>query len=522
LSGLLRGDKHTYREGLNAADESWDEQLGIFRKPQTMSDWFQVYQNDINKRVGKSQAFSIRARFLKGLAGSYGSMRPEDQATNLKALKGQVSDSAIEQLRGGDTSGILSEAENYKNQARVEHDKMLILQARKTQDLNDERPTASAERQKEIDSEIQEIQGKTLEEQSKYNDELESGRDALLDMVRALEAQKELTKEVASAFKGIGLDEYSQKLIALQYQVSLNDAMMNNAKDPEIKDRLEKESDLLRAQLDVAKNPLSQQLDLVNRNAGIATKIAGGEVESQGVGLSEGEKLLDRRRYISQEMVKLSNLQKDSANDLLRYEVLLSGSRETQLSISQRILEVDKERKQTAIDTQREFQKTLIGAGPGELLRKLAEAQLAGKNGSRIRTAGQIFSLTGESQRDVYGLMGGERMAGLNAEARALRGHGENVTGTQQTSDRINTRVAEVAAEYAKRIFPNGNAVFVQASKALNNTSSAADRLTASFDKLRIKVESVSFGGAAPATTTRAPSATPVPQAADDYTPTAF
>jgi len=516
----LKGGRHTYDEGLNAADESWDEQLGISRKPQTMADWFQVFQDDINKRSGKSQAFSIRSRFLKELAGNYGSMRPEDRESNLKALKGQVSDDAVAKLRAGDTSGISTAADDYQKQSRLEHDKVTILQTRKMQDLKDERPAANAERQKEIDSEILEIEGKTLDEQRKYNDELESGRDSILDMVRAMEAQKELTKEIASVFKGIGLSEYSQKLIELRYQLSLNEALMNQAKDPEIRDSLEKESDRLRAQLDVAKSPLAKSIDTVNRNASIATQFAGDEVESQGIGLSQGEKLLDRRKFIQQELAKYTDMSKMSTNDLLRANVLLTAQKATELSVSQRILENEKERKQTMIETQREFQKSLIGAGPGELLRKLAEAQLAGKSGSRIRTAGQFFSLTGESQRDVYSLMGGEQMASLNAEARALRGRGSSVAGLQRDANATDTRIGKYGSEYGRRIIGDNGVpatVYHQAAQAITLATGAANALAAAFDRLRLKViqsgANASTGAAAAANS--APSATPVSQASN-------
>src|SRR6185437_1043518 len=64
----------------------------------------------------------------------------------------------------------------------------------------------------------------------------------------------------------------------------------------------------------------------------------------------------------------------------------------------------------------------------------------------------------------------------------------------------------------------NGNvvapAVVQQATKSLTNAASAADRLAASFDQLKAKVEAVGFRAPSRTATRPAPSASPVPQQA--------
>src|SRR5205823_12563057 len=119
------------------------------------------------------------------------------------------------------------------------------------------------------------------------------------------------------------------------------------------------------------------------------------------------------------ELARIGDMSKANNNDLVRASVLVNQLKTAELSLSKRLLENESERKQTMLETRREFERTLIGAGPGEILRKLATSRLSGPNGSRL-TAGSFFALSSEARQDAYSLLGGERMAHLNTERRAL------------------------------------------------------------------------------------------------------
>lgn len=97
------------------------------------------------------------------------------------------------------------------------------------------------------------------------------------------------------------------------------------------------------------------------------------------VGENEGEKLLNRKKYLEREIANAGgNPGMMDAGRLLEMRHQLA---KTELDITQRRKQVEQEINQLVIDRNKEFLKSLLGAGPNELIRKLAAAKMGARAG---------------------------------------------------------------------------------------------------------------------------------------------
>ena len=137
----------------------------------------------------------------------------------------------------------------------------------------------------------------------------------------------------------------------------------------------------------------------------------------------------------------------------------------------------------------------------------MATTKLAGKSGARL-TAGSFFAMSGDMRSDAYTLMGGDRMASLNAETRALRGQRLKVGGMQGLSTEMDARLAGIGSAWAEN-----------AAKVVNsfsNVASSAAQVQALFLTLPgiVRAALAGFMGGNGAPTVTAPTASIPPQAA--------
>src|ERR1035441_1264048 len=234
--------------------------------------------------------------------------------------------------------------------------------------------------------------------------------------------------------------------------------------------------------------------------------MAGFEVEGQGVGYTEGEKLLDKRNWLAKQQQGFGATKDMDADKSIRAGIIMNSLRETEFNIQRRILNIDKERRQIMIETQREFQKSLITAGPGDILRKLATASLM--KGGKVG-AGQFFSMSGEMRGDAYNLMGGEGAAKLNWEEKSLRGQKLSVEGARSVTQAGEDYSHELGVRL-KDIFHNG--VLTAAAEAASHMSAAAVSAGAIETAMANAAKAIAFGAFGKVAANSTPNAGPVPQ----------
>jgi TP901 family phage tail tape measure protein len=150
------------------------------------------------------------------------------------------------------------------------------------------------------------------------------------------------------------------------------------------------------------------------------------QYSAQGYGYDEADKLGRQRLFLTN---KLATLPEESArNEQEQMQALKANEllMENSLAIRQRQADVEREIKQLAIDQNREFAKSVYGAGPAELLKKLAAFRLAAGGLSQ----GQMFSLSPGLRNDV-GLLNGTNyeMSRLRLEQGKLNGMARSLPG---------------------------------------------------------------------------------------------
>jgi len=183
-----------------------------------------------------------------------------------------------------------------------------------------------------------------------------------------------------------------------------------------------------KAQLAMIQSPRYQAAVETYDNRNIAVRRAAAESNSYAVGYTEAEKLVRQQGALRAELGTLTerrDLGTATDNDLVRglqLEVELAKNHE---QIQLRIVELKGQEKQILIEANREYQKSMLMSGPGELLKRL----YAGTRGNM--STGQFMSLDPELRRHYYDQRGGEAGAKNREEQAIFRGWHLDVPGEQ-------------------------------------------------------------------------------------------
>ena len=175
-------------------------------------------------------------------------------------------------------------------------------------------------------------------------------------------------------------------------------------------------------------------------------------------GRNETEKILNERRHLLAEIGTLMQKQNKDAADYGRLLQDIKLAEEATLALRQRRMDVEREIHQLAIDQNKEFAKSFFGAGPAEMLRKLAAFRMASRGGV---SQGQMYSLSPGLREDVGNLTGqNPEMAWLKQEksmldqiiGRLTGGAGGNQSGTDPWGDRFDRLMKQFADKFATAI----------------------------------------------------------------------
>ena len=142
------------------------------------------------------------------------------------------------------------------------------------------------------------------------------------------------------------------------------------------------------------------------------------DLETAGVGYTESEKLLNQRNRLTQDLKANQGKTPEDDNRGLRESVDLYN---TNIKLAERLVDLKRQEKQIMVDANREFQKSLLFAGPGELLKRLYVSQVAQRRDPL--STGEFMSWDPSMRQMYYQMRGGEPGA-KNREEQWLLGHG--------------------------------------------------------------------------------------------------
>jgi hypothetical protein len=301
-----------------------------------------------------------------------------------------------------------------------------------------------------------------------YDDEL---RFAHLQEI--LERQKGVVSDISESLSGLGLSQRLEEIISLPQKIAASQGIINslNPSSPYYSMDVEDLSRPLRM--------LEARQAYLNSDAGryhtsqlqanaMATHYNATDINAHGLGLSAGERELDKQKWIAAEINTLAEKRNKDQFDLIRGAQLYAALKESELRLQDRILKNEQERKQVMIESQREFQKTLITAGPGDILRKMAVAQL----GAKGFNAGSFFAMSGEARADAFQMMGGDHMAQLNAEAQAIGGRKLTARGLASIGQSLDGRASEYGSALVKAMADGASKVHIEMTGAVRAAES--------------------------------------------------
>ena len=210
----------------------------------------------------------------------------------------------------------------------------------------------------------------------------------------------------------------------------------------------------------------------------MGTEMAKAQGEAGAIGINETDRLLNKeanlRTLIAQKQAVINNA---AASGLEKQNALVASlehHKDLIETINQKNIkgyDVARQQQQLEIDRRREFQKSLITAGPADLLRKLAAATL----GPHL-SMGQFFSLSPQMREDV-----GNVNARWSPEWRDLQSQ-RNQLGQPPSTEAGFREMMGLAAEVSKLQsmikFPEQNATI------LNNQAVASALATAEVGRL--------------------------------------
>ena len=315
----------------------------------------------------------------------------------------------------------LAKAATLEQQEAREYNRNIITKKMEAAQIRrDGGPEAKAE---ELDSEVQHLGEKAREAKLKLEElsgEIEDVWQAQEQYVKALKATEEVQQRLgrlatqSPARTAVG--ELRQQAQGADWQLAAveqalrDNAGMKNSKNLE-EQGMWKQLDARRKELEAQKFAATDPANRALAQFYDQRTVRNHELENGGnYGGTETDKLANQQRY-------LENIVKNSKNALdvqTAQNLLLNNSMDIQL----RRIDVEREIKQLAIDQNKEFAKSFLGAGPAEMLRKLTAFRMA-KSGSLSQ--GQMFSLSPAMRQD-YGLLTGNNfeMGQLNYERNKL------------------------------------------------------------------------------------------------------
>lgn len=164
------------------------------------------------------------------------------------------------------------------------------------------------------------------------------------------------------------------------------------------------------SELEGVQDPRVRRLAVLYDERNIGFKRAVLEAEGMGAGYTESEKLLRQQSGLERQLA-------DPGLEAVKGEAYTVELMKTKEQIQHRLIALKSQEKQIQIESNREFQRSLLFAGPGELLKRLYVANLPQK-----MSAGQFMGMDTESRKMWYERHGGQAGA-KNREEQALMRH---------------------------------------------------------------------------------------------------
>ena len=140
---------------------------------------------------------------------------------------------------------------------------------------------------------------------------------------------------------------------------------------------------------------------------GVYGGIAQAEYASMGVGLTEGEQMVAQYRGAEKRKGEYEGLRRvggdwDQAAEVGAMTMQVQMT-ETRIKAEEKILEIRREQANLAKQEQMAFERSLLTAGPGELLRKLAVSRMEQRG---PMNAGRFFAMSSEARQEWLSLPG--------------------------------------------------------------------------------------------------------------------
>ncbi len=176
----------------------------------------------------------------------------------------------------------------------------------------------------------------------------------------------------------------------------------------------------LQAQLDVVNSPGRRNVAELMDRRDLARGAATAEIGSFRVGRNETDKLIREEAMLKAERERLMNSGPLTDDGVVYALELQTAQMKTQNDLQTRMTVLRGQERQIVMDTTREFQKSLVMASPGELLRKLTASQIKSKG----LKAGEFFAMSPNLRGDVDLLLGGDAGRVNREEQRLMRGRG--------------------------------------------------------------------------------------------------
>ncbi|GEM_PF-4009227 len=235
-----------------------------------------------------------------------------------------------------------------------------------------------------------------------------------------------------------------------------------------------------------------ERLAQIHDRRGIEQRIAIATGNASAVGDSEGAQFVAKQRFLEGVAEKGSGMM----DELEARKELIHMSEEGEM----RVLELKREQLNITIQTGREFQRSIMGAGPGEMLRKLSVMSIAARSGGRL-SAGQFFAM-GEGARGDWMQLHPERLNEINRSLTALRGagYGGNSPEAQILGTRGNNRgpINTITGNLGPGLpnpTPDPNLAFnenaVKAANSLAGLSSSAAAAQAALESMASRLDTM-------------------------------
>lgn len=405
-----------------------------------------------NAAAGHQRLARLYRTVGEGLMGS----RPEEAIGQVKGLLEGRAGARLEALvRGGQMgparSLLRGAAEGREEQSKNEAKATLQLKGQAIALLDQQ--IEAAKHQEDAEQRINELTAKRneLTEQRLQLMDLESEQDEqafgrLQGVIDLLERQKTITETIGELWQQMPTANFSDRLNnrlgALTGERDQIDTALQALREtpgyvPRASEQLEAQRREIQGRIDALDSAQNRGLTAQQDRNSLVFRRTSEEAASYGVGTTDAAKLINRQREIERQ---LGPLEKKTPGDLtdneaargLQLEIELHQTKE---QIQQRIVMLKGQERQIQLESIRDFQKSLLFAGPGELLKKMAAFKL---NASGLNTGG-FFALSPELRHDIDTLHGGEAGRTNRLERRQLARFGQTIE-QQQAAEAAGSR----------------------------------------------------------------------------------